>query len=203
MRFWRLLLALLLPAAAGLGIGCYAYRQPLARQWALYRIGAAASSSEAEAELVCCETGRDRDALIDALVRKWGAGNRQFDLRLAEHLGRGSCGEPLRAAFAAEIGRRNGLLDRWARYWTWRAQLPPEQQMASVAACFDALAAADPPHDVTWREVLDLEALFQLTGRDELAQNLSPANWRNRYGQWQRGRPATLPHMARPDEPFP
>jgi hypothetical protein len=203
MRAWRRVLpVILLLAVAGLGVWCYIYRQPLARQWALYRIGTA-SPQEAEAEIVRCETAPDHDAMIGELVRKWGTGNRQFDLHLAAHLGSGSCGESLREAFAAEIGRREGLLDRWARYWTWRAQLPPDHQMASVMAYLDALSAANPPHAITWREVLDLQVLFQLTGRGELAQNLSPANWHNRYGQWQRSRPARLPHIPRPEEAVP
>jgi hypothetical protein len=193
---------LLLLTASGLGVWCYVCRQPLLRQWALYRIGAAASLPEAEAELVRCETSFDHDAMIDELVGKWGAGNRQFDLHLAAHLGGASCGEPLRAAFAAEIGRHAGLLERWARYWMWRAPLPPEQQMDSVTAYLDTLAAANPSHDITWREVLDVQALFQLTGQDELAQGLTPANWRDRYRRWQRSRPAELPRLSRPEEPF-
>ena len=171
MRFWRVLLVLLLLGAVACGAAGYVYRRPLQRAWALYRIGAAASPREAEATIVGCLASPDRLAMIGELVAKWGTGNPQFDLNLAAHVGAGSCSEPLRAAFAAELGRRPGLLEHWAHYWTWRAQLPPEQQMASVAAYLDALIVADPPRDVTWREVLDLEALFQLTGHGELAQN--------------------------------
>jgi hypothetical protein len=201
--FRRALLAMLVLTASGLGAWCYVYRQPLRRQWALYRIGAAASPQEADREIVGCLAGPDHNAMIGEMVGKWGTGNRPFDLHLATHLGAGTCGEPLRMAFAAELGRRAGLLDRWAHYWTWRAQLPPEQQMASLVAYFDALLAADPPRDITWRDVLDLEALFQLTGRGELARNLSPNNWRDRYAQWQRSRPAQLSRIPRPEEPFP
>jgi hypothetical protein len=203
MRFWRILPVLLLLGALACGVAGYVCHRPLRREWALYRIGAAASPQEAEAAIVACLATPDRDAMMGELVGKWGTGNPQFDLRLAAHLGAGSCDETLRAALAAELGRRPGLLERWAHYWTWRAQLPPDQQMASVAAYLDALIAADPPRDVTWREVLDLEALFQLTGRGELAQNVSPANWRDRYGRWQRSRPARLPPIARPKQPFP
>ena len=109
----------------------------------------------------------------------------------------------MRAAFAAEIGGNERLLDRWARYWTWRAQLPPSQQMASVAAYLDVLLSADRPRDITWREVLDLQAIFHLTGRGDLAQDLSPTNWRDRYADWQRRRQAELPRIPRPEEPFP
>ena len=80
--------------------------------------------------------------------------------------------------------------------------LPLDQQTASVVAYLD-LAAADPSRTITWREVLDVQALFKLTGRGELASELSPSNWRDRYRQWQRRRPAELPHAPRPKEPFP
>ena len=169
----------------------------------MYRIGAATSPQEAEAEIVGCLAAPDHEAMIRELVGKWGTGNPQFDLHLVAHLGGGSCSEPLRAAFAAELGRRPGLLDRWAHYWIWRSPLPPQQQMASVATYLDALIMADPPRDITWREVLDLEALFQLTGHGQLAQRLSPVNWRHRYGGWQRSRPVELPSIPRPTQPFP
>ena len=203
MRLRWLLLALLLMAGLGLGASCYVYRAPLARQWTLYRVGAAGSSQEAQEELVRCQTGPDREVMIGELVEKWGTGNRQFDQYLALHLGGASCGEPLRKAFSAELARREALLPRWAHYWSWRAQLPPDQQIASVLAYFDALLAAEPPRAITWREVLDLQAIFQLTGRPELAKGLSPDNWPQPYRRWQQSRPAKLPQIARPEEPFP
>jgi hypothetical protein len=200
--FRRASLALLVLMALGLSAWCYVYRQPLRRQWTLYRIGAAVPD-EAEARIVACETSPDRDAMIGELVGKWGTGNRQFDLHLAAHVIGGSCGEPLRAAFATELGRHEELLNRWVHYWTWRAQLPPEQQMASVVAYLNALGQTDSPREITWHEVLDVQALFQVTGCGDLADDLTPANWRDRYAQWQRRRPAELPHIARPEEPFP
>ena len=192
----------MLLVALALGVWCYCQREPLARQWSLYRIGAAASTREAETEIARCEADPDPDAMIGDLIGKWGTGNRRFDLYLAGHLDSESCGEALRKAFAAEVGRQHELLDRWAHFWTWHAPLPPDQQMASVVAYLDILAA-DPSRDIPWREVLDVQALFQLTGRSELAKGLSPANWRDRYRGWRRGRPAELPQIARPKEPFP
>jgi hypothetical protein len=199
--FWRILLAILLLAVLSLTVWCYLCREPLARQWSLYRIGAAATPSEAEAELVRCETDPDPDAMIGELVDKWGAGNHQFDLRLAAHLDGRSCSESLRKAFAGHIGHRPELLQRWAHYWSWRSPLTPEQQMASVVTYLD-IVAADPSRNITWREALDVQALFELTGRGELAKDVSPANWRDRYRQWQRRRPAELPHVLRPKGPF-
>ena len=56
--------------------------------------------------------------------------------------------------------------------------------------------------EITWREVLDLQAIFQLTGQPRLALRLSPANWRQRLRTWQQDRPRPLPHVARPAAPF-
>ena len=55
----------------------------------------------------------------------------------------------------------------------------------------------------SWREVLDLQAVFHLTGRSELARGLSPGNWRDRYRRWRLDRPAPLPHVPRASEPMP
>jgi len=203
MRRRRISLILLALAIAVLGVAGYVGREPLRRQWTLYRIGAAASPQEAEPQLVRCQTGGDRDAMIAELVRKWGTGNRQFDLYLAGHVSGASCGERLREAFAAGLGQRDGLLERWAQYWTWHAPLSPDEQLASVVAYCDTLLTAGPHSDITWREVLDLQALFQLTGCGDLARGLSPADWRDRYRQWCRTRPAQLPHVSRPEEPLP
>ncbi len=203
MRRWQIFLGLFLLIVLVAGVFAIVYRQPLARQWALYRIGAAGSAQEADVEIVRCETSPNADLLIAEMVAKWGTGNRRFDLHLAAHLGGRSCGETLREAFSHEITHREGLLERWARYWTWRAQLPPDQQMASVLAYLDALDAAEPPRSITWREVLDLQAVFQLTGCGELAQNLSSANWRERYAQWRQKKPPRLPALPRPEQPFP
>lgn len=203
MRNWPFILGVFLLITLVAVPLVYMDRQPLDRHWTLYRIGAAASSQEAEQKIIDCETSPDRDVMIDELVRKWGTGSRPFDLHLAAHVGGKSCGEPLREAFARELGQRDGLLGYWAHYWTWRAQLPPDQQTASVVVYHDALAAADPPRSITWREVLDLQAVFQLTGRSDLARDVSPTNWRDRYGEWQRSRAAQLPRIARPEDAFP
>ena len=199
---WLFAVAMLL-AGLGAGVLWYVYRQPLARQWALYCVGAADSPQQAQAELARCETAPDREVLIAELAKKWATGNRRFDHHLAVHLGDATCGEPLRAAFSAELGRRRDALARSAHFWSWRAQLPPDQQIASVLAYLDALLAADPPRAITWREVLDLQAIFQLTDRPELAAGLSPDNWQEHYRRWQAIHPIPLPHTARPEDPLP
>jgi hypothetical protein len=203
MRVCRhILLAILLLAVAGLAVWCYICREPLRRQWTLYRIGAAATSREAEREIVRSETDPDPDAMIGDLVDKWGTGNQQFDVYLATHLDAPSCGDSLRQAFAEEIGRRPELLPRWAHFWIWRSPLPLDEQTASVVTYLDSVAG-DRSRNITWREVLEVQALFELTGRGELARGLSPSDWRDRYRQWQRRRPAELPHHPRPKTPFP
>jgi hypothetical protein len=203
MRVCRhILLAILLLALVSLAVWCYLCREPLRRQWLLYRIGAAVTSREAEAEIVRCETDPDPNAMIGDLVDKWGTGNHQFDLHLASHLDAPSCGDSLRQAFAEEIGGRPELLQRWAHFWSWRSPLPLDEQTASVVTYLDTVAA-DPSRTITWREVLDVQALFELTGRGELARGLSPSDWRDRYREWQRRRPAKLPNHPRPKTPFP
>lgn len=203
MRTWSFFIGVLLLIALVATPMLYLHRHSLKRDWTLYRVGAAGSSQEADGRIAACEASPESDVMIPALVHKWGSGNRQFDLYLALHVGGKSCGETLREAFAKELQRRKGLLDDWAHYWTWRAQLPPDHQMASVVVYHDALATAEPPRDITWRDVLDLQAIFQLTGFDELARDIEPSNWRECYAKWQKSRPAQLPRIARPEEPFP
>lgn len=203
MRRWLRVLVVLVPLAGiGLGGWCYLHRKQLARQWAVYRVGAAEPFRKAQSQIIRCETGPDREALIHELVRKWGTGNQRFDLHLARHLGQAPCTDALREAFSSELGRREELLPRWAHYWTWRAKMDPDQQIASILAYLDTLVRVEPVKPITWREVLDLQAVFQLTGQTELARRLSPANWRDRYRRWQQSRPVELPHVPRPARPF-
>jgi hypothetical protein len=51
--------------------------------------------------------------------------------------------------------------------------------------------------------VLDLQALFQLTGHNDLAGGLSPDNWHHQYAIWRGRQPAELPEVTRPDTPLP
>lgn len=203
MRPWlRVLLALLVLAGMVIGAWWYFHREQLARQWACYRVGAAGSFEQAQAEIAWFEKGPDREAQLGELVRKWGTGNQQFDLYLARHLGDPACSDLLRETFARELGRRAELLPRWAHSWSYRAPLEPDAQIASILSYFDALASVEPAEQITWREVLDLQAVFQLTGQGRLARGLSAANWHDRYRRWQQTRPHELPSVARPARPF-
>ena len=205
MRPW-LRVSLTLVVLAGIAIGGWWYlnREQLARQWACYRVGAAESFEQARAELAWFENGPDRATRLSELAGKWGTGNQRFDLYLARYVEHADCSESLRETFSRELGRRTDLLRRWAHHFSYRASLEPDQEIASIIEYFDALAAADRPEEgVTWRQVLNLQAVFQLIGQGRLAQGLTPGNWHQGYRRWHQSRPLELPPIARPASPFP
>ncbi|HUT09271.1 MAG TPA: hypothetical protein VMY42_02145 [Thermoguttaceae bacterium] len=200
MRCWlRFLIVPVISAGILVGAWWYANRQRLTRQWDCYRVGAAESFDQAQGEITRCETAPDGQARIAELVHKWATGNRRFDLYLARYVHQPQCSSALRAAFSRELGRREGLLSRWAHYWSWQASLEPDEQIASIVAYLDGL---DSSRTITWREVLDLQAVFELTGRGQLAARLSPANWHTRFRRFEQAHPGRLPHVTRPDGPF-
>lgn len=191
-------------AAIAIGGWWYLNREQLARQWACYRVGAAGSFEQARAELAWFEHGPDRDARLGELVRKWGTGNQRFDLYLARYVDHPASSQALRETFSEELGRRRELLPRWAHYWSYRTPLEPDREVASIIAYFDTLASAERPLEpITWREVLNLQAVLQWSGQGRLARGLSPTNWRRRYRRWQETSPSQLPPIARPAKPFP
>jgi len=204
MRFWLRAFLLLLLFLGGVVAGMlwFAHREMLARQWACYRVGAAESFPRAQEKIAWFEEGSNRQARLDELVRTWGTGNRQFDLYLGGHLRDAACSELLRETFANELDRREEMLPRWADYWSYQSPLKPDEQIASVLKYLDTLASAEPPKEITYREVLDLKAVLQLLGQGAHAANLSPANWQEPYRRWQQTRPAELPHVVRPGKPF-
>jgi len=203
MRPWlRILVSLLLLAGIGLGTWCYFARHRMASQWVSYRVGAAGGFNEARAEIARLEGGPGRDAALRELARSWGAGNPQFDLHLARYVGSPDSSESLRKTFSLEFGWREELLPRWAHYWSWRAAQEPDREIASILAYLDLLLSAESPKPIAWREVLDVQAVFQLTGQPRLAKRLGPANWQDRYRRWLANRPDQLPHVPRPAKPF-
>jgi hypothetical protein len=175
----------------------------LARQWACHRVGNSATFDEARAAIAAMDRGPDRDALDRELVAQWSTGNPRFDLFLAGYVGQAQSSDFLREAFSLELAWRTPLSGRWAQYWLWRGAQEPDEELASLVTYLDLLAACDPPRRLSWREVLDVQALFTLTGRESLGYRLLPENWHDRYRQWLAVRPASLPHVARPDYPFP
>ena len=186
-----------------LGMSCYAKRREIACQLAVYRVGSAATFSQAQTAMEWFETGPDDQAGLAELVAKWGSGNRRFDIYLAEHISGPTSSQALRQAFSLELGRREDLLPRWSHYSCWRATVEPDGRIASISSHFDLLILADSVQTITWREVLDLQAVFCITGHPRLAKRLSPENWRDRYAKWQDARPSEPPRIVRPQEAMP
>jgi len=205
MRSWlRILIGALAVALLALGAWAYFQRRALLSQWHCYRVATAESYAVAEQELAWFEQGPGPRQRLAELAEKWGTGNTTFDLYLAQYVSQGQSSEALRAVFSQELGRRPGLLDRWAHYWAYRAPTDPGRQLASVVDYFEALAAPDAPKvAITWREVLDLQAVFFWTARPELAAGLSPENGLERFRRWQRERTGPLPRVGRPSQPLP
>jgi len=204
MHVWVRALALTgLLACVGVGTWYYANQERLARQWSVYRLGRAETLPQARAEIARLESGPDRQTAVRDLAAKWGTGNQQFDLYLAWYVGQPSSSELLREAFSLEFAWREPLLTRWAHYWGWRAQQEPDQEIASILAHLEALASSDPSQPIPWREVLNLQAAFELTGHARLAKRLHPDNWHERYRKWQKAVQGAIPRVARPEAPFP
>lgn len=199
---WRLLLTVVVIVAAIAAGAGYRFRQTLLWQWQSYRVGAAESYEVARARLAEFTAGPNAVERVRELAGYWGTGNPKFDLFLARYVGDPQSNEILREGFSLELAWRDGLLERWGQYWSWRSPLEPDRQIASVVDYFHLLLRTDPPRAVTWRDVLDLQAVFVLTGQARLALRLTPENWSVRFARWQAARPPQLPHVARPDLPL-
>lgn len=180
----RILVLLVAPLAAAAGGWLYVYRHDLARQAALYRVGAAATYEEARQAIAWFEHEPERQLKLRELVRKWGTGNRQFDLYLAQYVGDPASSEALREAFSLNLAWNDGLLAAWVDYWNARPGASPEQRTRSLLAHLDLLLTMESPPSLTWREILDLQAVFTRTGHPRLALRLSPENWPDRYRKW-------------------
>jgi hypothetical protein len=205
MRVWpRLLLALALVSACVLAVLGYLSRERLIRQWRAYQVGRAADFGQAARDIAWFEAGPDRQAKLRELVAKWGTGNPRFDLYLARYVVSPESSEALRQDFSLEFAWRDGLLARWAQYWSFRAGAQADGKIEEILTYVDMLdAAKEPLKEISWREILDLQAIFCLTGQPRQAERLTPANWRDRYRQWRQTRPATLPHVPKPAQPLP
>jgi hypothetical protein len=200
---WRILIALGLAAALVAGGWCYAQRQRFERQAAIGRVAGAETFAAARTELVWFETGPDADERLRALVDAWGRGNPRFDYYLVRYVGHPQSSESLRKTFSHELAWREELLPRWAHYWVWQAKLEPDAQIASICDYLDALAHTTTVRTLTWREVLDLQAILVIAGKPALALRLSPTNWLDRYRQWHAAPIAGLTAVKRPKQPLP
>jgi len=204
MRLWlRLVLAFLLCAAGAAAIWAYLSRERLTRQWMAYRGGSAASYEKAQEALAWFESGPDRDARLRELVGRWGGGNLRFDYYLARYVSSAESSEAMRKSFSLGLAWRERLLPRWAHWWCWRAVQGPDRQAEEILAYLDLLASAKDHKEISWREILDLQAIFHLTGQPKWAERLQPENWRERYRQWRESRPAGPIRAEKPSKPFP
>lgn len=196
--------AVLLCALAGLVAGFW-WRGgggAVGQHLSAYRIGHSASYSQAAREIATLERSPDADETLRALAAGWGTGNQPFDYYVARRVSDPQASEALRRAFSLELSWRPELLPRWAHYWSWRVKQPPAEEIRSIAEYLDALAKADPPRHMTWREVLNLQAAFALTGQIELAKRLTPENWLGRYRGWE-AKHASSKEVLRPKAPLP
>jgi hypothetical protein len=204
MRLWpRIVVALVVFTCFGVGIWVAAHHRRLRQQWAAYQVGSAISFDHARRELSRLERGDDQESQIRELVSKWGTGNCQYDLYLARYVDHPDSSETLREMFSCELAWREQLLPRWAHFWCWQSESPIEKQVSAFLEYLNVLLQAEPPRKLTWREVLDLQAVFQLSGHSDLAKRLRPDNWQERFRRWQQVcEGAALPD-ARPKIPFP
>ena len=182
MRKW-LILVLLLAALAG-GLWFFLPWERLQRQYATHRVGAAATFEEAQREIAPFDTEPDRERKLHELVAGYGTGNETFDAYLAQHLASPGCSDTLREMFSLEFASRPDALSVWASLWAASTAREPDEEVSAMQSYLAALAMADPPRRISWREVLELQALFTLTGQPELAQRLKPDNWLGRYQRW-------------------
>ncbi len=199
---------LLFAALAAVLVGGWAYvnRETLSWQWASYQVGAAASFEEARGQIAGFEQGPDAPERLRVLAAKWGGGNAQFDRYLAQYAASGESSMALRRAFSRQLTRRPELALRWAHFWCWHAPIEPDRQIASILEYLDALAFdgdASTGPSLTWRELLDLQAIFALSGEPERATRVGPENWREHYRVWRESRRDAMPHVHRPAEPLP
>jgi hypothetical protein len=205
MRLWlRVFAALAALAAAAVAAVGYVHRQRLTGQWMAYRVGRAANFEEACRALAWFEAGPDREARLRELVTRWATGNVRFDYYLARYVASPESSEAMRKRFSLELAWREGLLPRWAHWWSWRTGEQPDRRAEEILAFVElVLAAQDLSKEISWREILDLQAIFCLTGQPKWAERLTPANWRERYGQWRQARADGPLRITKPSRPLP
>ncbi len=201
--WWRLLTVVLLLGLLALGIWAYVRWPRLQAAWTCHQIGKAKSFAEAREMIRTLESGPQYEARLRDLTGAWGRGNQTLDYYLARYVGDPRSSEALRKAFSLELGWRREMLARWAHYRSWQAATEPGEEIDSITAYFDPLAEVQPAVSITWRQVLNLQAVFHWTGQAELAHRLDPTNWPRRYARWKAERRIGPLGMTRPEGPFP
>lgn len=201
--FGKLLAVLTVGGLVFVGWWLYTKQDAVARFWACYRVSSTTNYPQAKSEFTWFEAGPDREARLHDLVSLWGAGNETFDRNLVMYLQDPDCDDSLREAFSLELAWRPELLPRWAHCWCHVGRLEPDENFDSIVRYIDTLAMAKVPREITWRDVLDLQAAFELAGCPQLALRLTPENYLNRHTEWEQiGRPRAA-HLTRPQHFFP
>jgi hypothetical protein len=204
---WRAAVAILLVAGLLLGVWVYQNRDRFTSQWASYQVGAAERYPEARQRLVALQqSDDDRDVRLREVAAKWGTGNRRFDLHLARFITDPASNPQLRELFSRHLSHRPELLARWGHFWAHQASLPPDEQISQIVTYLDQIAYAEDAivdQPLSWREVLDLQAVFTLTGARDRAIGLTPENWRDHFRVWQETAPVQHPTVQRPSDPLP
>ena len=181
MRRFLLTALTLVVAAAALAV--WLQRDALALQWACYKVTSAADYSAFRQSIASFEQPPYDYQRMRTLLSRWHTGNERFDEFLARYLFDTPCSEELREVFSRELSWRDGLLDAWAAHWS-EQKGDTAEQIASIRRYLEALEAADPPHSLTWRDLLDIQGAFAYSGHARLAHRLTPDNWRPRYERW-------------------
>lgn len=202
----RFLIFLSVLTVLALGIAWYIYHDMLERQLGCFRLGAARDYPQAKEELAWFDASdipeAERSLRHRELVSRFGTGNQEYDLYLLQYLNEPECSGDLRQAFSLEFNWRPAILPRWARYWSWRTGLEPQEEIALTTRFLDTKATLpEEERTITWREVLDLQAIFSITGHAELADRLSPENWSERYAAWLKFDP-NWSELRRPETPL-
>jgi hypothetical protein len=182
MKRFVLAASILLIVAAALWL--YGRRDALSLQWDCYQVTSARSYEDLQQRIDLFQRESKGENRLAALVARWKTGNDAFDGYLARYLYDPQCSEALREAFSRELGWRKELIPAWGEHW--RALKPDaEDRIDSLRRYLQALHAAEPPRELTWRDVLDFQAAVQLTGHGDLAHRLTPENWRERFERWE------------------
>ncbi len=205
-RFFHAAIVFVLVAGVFVGAWAYVNRQWLVWQWACYKVGTAASFEQAKRQFAWFEQGANAQDRLRVLAAKWGDGNRQFDEYLARYVTGGESSMALRQAFSEALTHRPELLQRWAHFWCWQSPLEPDRQVASILEYLDALAFDEPASAnpaITWREVLDLQAIFTIAGDVDRAARVTPDTWREHYRVWREAPQPALDRVRRSAGPLP
>lgn len=204
LRIFGKLLAVMALGGLLLAVGwLYFQKEAVTRFWACYRVSSATNYPQAKTEMTWFSAGPDRVARLHDLVSLWGSGNEEFDRNFVLYLQDPDCDDSLREAFSLELAWRPELLSRWAHCWCHVGRLEPEENFESIVRYIDTLAVAEPQREITWRDVLDLQAAFELAECRELALRLNPENYLSRHSEWvELGRPRAA-NLVRPQHFFP